>query len=402
MRQKNYSRRHFLNSLVTGTTLAGMSQLLPACKTSKKQTLLKVPSYLSDYEKIYQENPKKAALNWFSQARFGMFIHYGLYSLLGRHEWVMLRERIPLAEYEKLKSQFTAEKFDANFITDLAQAAQMKYITITSKHHDGFCLFATKQHDYHAKASPAGRDLIAELSAACQKKGLGLFLYYSYAADWWHPYFYSRDAGWNNARPAYEQPEPRYEWRKDQDFKIYVDYVHSQLRELLTNYGPIAGIWFDPIMGYYARPDLFPIEETYALIRSLQPQTLISFKQGASGNEDFAAPERSGHSLYDRVKKMYPQNADIAKKAWEGNQYKHNEICDTLQPGGWGYIKKDDGMHKKPDEVMGMLANAATQKMNLLLNTGPLGDGSIHPEDIDTLRNVGRQIQQNGFPIAKG
>jgi alpha-L-fucosidase len=144
-------------------------------------------------------------------------------------------------------------------------------------------------------------------------------------------------------------------------------------------------------VGYYARPDLFPIDETYAMIRRQQPQTLISFKQGASGDEDFAAPERSGHSLADRVRKQYgPERGAVAERAWAKNKDKHNEICDTLQPRGWGYIKADDGNHKKPDHVMKMLAAAAQQKCNLLLNAGPLPDGSIHPEDVLTLRDVGK------------
>ena len=193
-----------------------------------------------------------------------------MYAQLAKGEWVQLRDTIPVAEYAKLKDTFTAENFDADFITDLALKAGMKYITITSKHHDGFCLFRTEQTDFNSLDAPCGRDLIGELSEACQEKGLALFLYYSYAADWKHPYFYSREAGWKNARPAYKEPQPEYKFRKDEDFRIYVDYVHEQLKELLTQYPTIAGIWFDPIMGFYSRPDLFPIEETYALVRSLK------------------------------------------------------------------------------------------------------------------------------------
>ena len=390
---KDITRRNYIQSACLGAAAMTFGGCLKTSGRLKKQNISKTPSYLKSYETLYKENPRKAAREWFRGARFGLFMHYGLYSLLGRHEWVQYRENIPLSEYEKLKDSFTAEKFDAGFITDLASEAEMKYITITSKHHEGFSLFETAENDYHAKASPAKRDLIAELADACDKKGLGLFLYYSYAADWRHPYFYPPGVGWHAARPAYWETEPRYKWKKDEDFRIYVDFVHAQLRELLTHYGPIAGIWFDPIMGYYARPDLFPVEETYELVRSLQPQVLISFKQGATGTEDFAAPERSGHSLYERVKKVFPDNAEIAHKAWEGNKNKHNEICDTLQPGGWGYIREDNGKHKSPGEVIKMLSSAADQNANLLLNTGPLGDGSIHPEDVKTLREVGQRIR---------
>ena len=365
----------------------------------EKQT--SVPSYLSDYADTYAEDPRAAARAWFAQANYGLFMHYGLYSLLGRHEWVMYRENIPLAEYEKLTERFTAEEFDADFITDLALQAQMRYVTITTRHHDSFCLFDSAVSDYTSAKAAAGRDLIAELAEQCRTKGLGLFLYYSYALDWRHPYFYPRDI-FPIARPDYAH-EPRYKWRVNEDFQHYIDFVHAQVRELLTNYGPVAGMWFDPIMAYYARPDLFPIKETYAMIRELQPQTLIAFKQGANGDEDFASPERSGHSLADRVRESIgPEQAEVAARAWEGNVGQHNEICDTLQPGAWGYAEADDGAHRKPDEVWEMLATALSQNCNLVLNTGPLPDGSIHPEDVATLRAVGRRIREEGWPGKSG
>jgi len=227
----------------------------------------------------------------------------------------MYRENIPVGEYEKLKEQFRADKFDADFITDLALKAEMKYVNITSRHHDSFCLFDSKVSDYNSVQSPARRDLVGELAEQCQKKGLGLFLYYSYALDWRHPYFYPRRI-FSMARPKYDKPEPRYKWSKDEDFRHYIEFAHAQIKELLSNYGPIAGMWFDPIMGYYARPDLFPIAQTYAMVRDLQPQTLISFKQGANGDEDFGAPERSGRSLAETVRKRVGEKqAEIARKA---------------------------------------------------------------------------------------
>jgi len=358
----------------------------------------RIPSYLQGYEVLYERDPRAAALAWFADARFGLFMHYGLYSLLGRHEWVMYREYIPLSQYEALASRFTARRFDADFITDLALEAGMRYVNVTARHHESFCLWGTALSDYNTVASPAARDLVGELAEQCNRKQLGLFLYYSYALDWRHPCFYPRDFI-DIARPAYQEPEPRYKWRRDEDFSQYIEFVHGQLCELLTGYGPLAGIWFDPIMGYYARPDLFPIEDTYALIRSLQPQTLISFKQGATGDEDFAAPERSGHSLADRVReRIGPESAQVAERAWEANKGKHNEICDTLQPSAWGYASADDGHHHGADQVMDMLAQAARQDCNLLLNTGPLPDGSIHSEDVVTLREVGHRIRENGFP----
>ena len=336
------------------------------------------------------DNPRRASLEWLRKARFGLFIHYGVYSLLGRGEWVQLRELIPVREYEKLKEKFTADKFDAEKITDLALAAGMKYITITTRHHDSFCLFKTTETDFNSLNSPARRDLIAELTQACRRKGLGIFYYYSYALDWRHPYFYSREYGlastnapWGSARPAYKEPEPSYKFRKPEDFQHYIRFVHNQIRELLTQYGPVNGMWLDPIMGYYCRPELFPIEQTYALIRSLQPQCLICFKQGANGDEDYIAPERTlgPHKM----------GGEVARRVWEKNKNKLPEICDTLQERAWGYHK--DARHRDADWVMKALEYCRSINGNLLLNTGPLPDGSIHPEDKATLREVGRRLK---------
>lgn len=331
-------------------------------------------------------------LEWFRQARFGLFMHYGVYSLLGRGEWVQLREAIPVAEYEKLKQKFTASRFDAERICDMALAAGMKYVNMTARHHDSFCLFRTRETDFNSAASPARRDLVDELARACRKKGLALFLYYSYALDWRHPYFYSREAGlassnakWGMGRPDYKTPEPRYKFKRDEDFQHYIRFVHNQMRELLTRYGPLGGLWLDPIMGYYARPDLFPIEKTYALIRSLQPGCLICFKQGANGDEDFVAPERTLAA--------HRTGGELGRKVWEKNKHKLPEICDTLQERIWGYQAADNKKHRDADWVMKTLEYTRSINGNLLLNTGPLPDGSIHPEDEATLREVGRRLK---------
>jgi len=359
-----------------------MIVLLNGCSKAPK-----APTYLKEYQKEYEVNPKEANLKWFKDAKYGMFIHYGLYSLLEKGEWVQLRDTIPVAEYAKLKDRFTAENFNADDITDIAISAGMKYITITSKHHDGFCLFDTKATDFNVMNSPAKRDLIQELNDACEEKGLGLFLYYSLGADWKHPYFYPRESGWKNARPAYTEAQPEYKFEKDEDFKIYIDFVHEQLKELLSQYPNIAGIWFDPIMGYYNRPDLFPMDSTYALIRKMSPHTLISFKQGANGDEDFMAPERGGNV---KVGVKF----ESAKIAYKKNQGKPREICNTLQPHAWGYNKSKDGKHKSVDDVIEMLNAAKKSNSNLLLNVGPKGDGSFPEEDIIVLKEVGEKLSE--------
>lgn len=376
------SRREFLKAAGIGSAALMMGG------TASAYSMLanRVPSYLRNYKSQYRDDPRAAATEWFRDARFGLFMHFGLYSIVGMGEWVQLRQKIPVAEYVTLTERFGAENFDPDFITDLALDANMKYVNITSRHHDSFSLFHTKYSDYNVMNTPAKRDLIAELSEACEQKGLGLFLYYSYAADWHHPYFYSRDLGWNNARPDYEHPQPEYKFESKEDFQKYIDFAHGQIEELLTNYGSLAGVWLDPIMGYYMAPDLFPIEDTYALIRSKQPQVLISFKQGANGDEDFVAPERDPRA--------HPRGGEVAEIAWERNQGKPIEICDTLQPRTWGYDMRDGQQHKTADYVMKMLDHAKSVNANLLLNTGPLHDGSIYPQDVKTLREVGIRLRK--------
>ncbi|TWT85977.1 Alpha-L-fucosidase [Posidoniimonas polymericola] len=376
------ARREFLSaSLGTFVSLNAAS----ICRATESSL---APPHLRAYKNAYDADPRAASLAWFADAKFGLFMHYGLYSLLGRHEWVMYREQIPVAEYEKLAQQFRPDRFDADFITDLALEAGMKYVNLTSKHHDGFCMFDAENDGWNS-ADACGRDLCGELAEQCHRKGLGCFFYYSLFADWHHPYFYPREFN-PIARPDYAEQPPQYKFQQDEDFQHYLEDATGQIRRLLTNYGPVAGIWFDPLMGYYGRPDLFPMESIYQEIRRLQPHCLISAKQGATGTEDFAAPERSGHSLEKEIAKRYgDEAAKIAAHAWRQNKSKHNEICDTMQPGAWGYTKADDQAHKSPTEVRELLAAANASNCNLLLNTGPLPDGSIHPQDVETFRQLG-------------
>ena len=378
------TRRDLLKAggaLAAGLACEGPGGGVVAADSADATAAPSVPSYLKGYEKLYAADPRKAAIEWFREAKFGLFMHYGLYSLLGRHEWVQLREKIPVAKYAKLKDRFTAEKFDADFIADLAVAARMKYVNITTRHHDSFCLFASKQTDFNSVNSPAKRDLVGELAEACRKKGLGLFLYYSHGRDWKHPHAPNRDRPdrVGGARPAYSPPEPTYKRGDEHDLQKYVDFMTAQITELLTNYGPVAGIWLDGINTTRGHKDAFKIQPLYDLIHRLQPQVLVSYKQGMLGTEDFFAPERGGGGVEN------PHNRPL-------------EICDTLQPQGWGYIKADDGKHKSPEQVLRMLAGAAYAKANLLLNTGPLPDGSIHASDVKTLREVGRRIAADGWP----
>ncbi|EMI22848.1 Glycoside hydrolase, family 29, subgroup [Rhodopirellula maiorica SM1] len=368
------SRRNFITSGLAGAALATSSAVV-ADDTAALDADVSVPTYLQDVAEQYAVDPRGAALQWFRQAEFGLFIHYGLYSLLGRHEWVMIKEKIRVKEYEKLASRFTAENFDADFITDMALDAGMKYINLTTRHHDSFCLFDSKYTDFKSTNTPAKRDLVAEVAEQCQNKGLGFFLYYSHGRDWRHPHA-PNNWGWGgSARPKYNPPESFYASGKEHDLQIYVEFMKNQITELLTHYGPIAGIWLDGFATPASRKKKmheFKTQQLYDHIHSMQPQVLVSYKQGLLGTEDFKAPERH----------------------WKGESDVPLEICDTLQPHGWGYMKTDDGKHKTADQVMEMLATAKSMNANLLLNTGPLPDGSIHPEDLATLKEVGRRRRQ--------
>jgi alpha-L-fucosidase len=363
-------------SFIISTALAGGgAMLLPGCLSKSGKN---IPPYLKDYSDNYAENPRETALEWFRNARYGLFIHYGLYSLLGRHEWVQFREQIPVAEYAKLKDRFTAEKFDADFITDLALEAEMKYINITTRHHDSFCLWDTKYSDFKSTDSPAKRDLLAELSEQCNKKGLALFFYYSHGRDWRHPHAPNNDKWGRTARPHYETRELHYKYGDEHDLNIYVEFMWNQIEELMEMFPQTAGIWLDGIgttvSGDYS---LFRCQELYDMIHAKLPHILVSYKQGLLGTEDFLAPER--------------------KYKGEGKPEKPLEICDHLQRQGWGYMKSEDGNHKTKEEVMEMLRRANSYPANLLLNTGPLPSGEIHPEDVSVLRAVGREIRDRGW-----
>ncbi len=375
---KQITRRQFV--LKTGA--AGAALAVAGCAARPRLSGSSVPSYLADYEALYARDPRAAAIQWFREAKFGLFLHYGLYSLVKNtsqrknNEWAQYNLKIPVAEYAKLKEKFTAEKFDADFIADLALATQMRYVNITTRHHDSFCLFATKQTDFNSVNSPAKRDLVGELAAACRKKGLGLCLYYSHGRDWKHPHAPNNDAWGGSARPKYDPPDPSYAYGKDHDLQQYLDFMSAQITELLTNYGPVAAIWLDGIAVPRSR-DLtkFKCQELYDLVHRLQPQVLVSYKQSLLGTEDFFAPEHKAVAN--------PSNRPM-------------EICSTLQEGSWGY----DGQrrHLTADEAWAKLVAARAANANLLLNTGPLPDGSIHPQDVATLREMGRRIRTQGWP----
>lgn len=372
------SRRDFIKKVGLGMS-ATMLTPFWACNPTNTQ-----PTTYQDYLDVHLDNPLSGSIEWFKQAKFGLFIHYGLYSLLGRGEWVQIKEKIRVKEYEKLKDQFTAEKFDAEFITDLAVEAGMKYVNLTTRHHDSFCLFNTKTTDFNSVNSPAKRDLVEEMANACAKKGLGLCLYFSHGRDWRHPHAPNNDLYQGFARPTYDPIETYYKYGEEHDLNIYIDYMHEQLTELLTNYGSIASIWLDGHRVPVSRPiEEFRVAETYDLIRKLQPNALISAKWGYIGTEDYFSPE------YHWLKKN-PEKTEAMLKA-----NKPIELCTHI--AGWGYTKKRDGKHRGADSIIKNLKYAKSLNANLLLNIAPQSDGTIDSQDIASLKKVGAIIREKGF-----
>jgi alpha-L-fucosidase len=349
------------------------------------------PEYLRQWL-IGGIDPREANIKFFKQAKYGLFLHYGLFSLMGKHEWVQLRSKIPVAEYAKLKDSFTAEKFDAAHIVKSAKSWGMKYINIVTRHHDSFCLWDTNETDFKSTNSPCGRDLIKELYDACEEGGMALFLYYSHGRDWKHPHAPNNDEYGGSARPEYDPPEPTYAYGADHDLNVYVDFMKRQVTELLTRFPHAAGIWLDGIaVPMNGDTKAFKVQELYDLIHNLSPHALVSYKQGLLGTEDFFAPE---HGIPTSEK-----GAD-AKKVGQISSRRETpiEICTTMikEPVSWGYY--EGGIHKNEAEVWESLVKAGESCYNLLLNIGPLPSGELDPEDAQVLSAVGEKIDREGLP----
>lgn len=371
------SRREFLR--LSG--YAGIATLLSpgiiSCSSSGSQ----VPEWMTDMEGKTLTDPGLDAIEWFKSARFGMFIHYGVYSLPGRGEWIQFTDKIPVKEYEKLKDSFYARDFDPDYITDLLQDAGMKYINFVAKHHDSFCLWDTRFSCFNSMNSPAGRDLVGELSEQCYKKGIALFLSYSLGRDWRHPHAPDPDRYKSfSTRPAYSNPETHYKYGEEHDLNRYIEFAENQIMELMSNYGNIAGIWLSGSSTILSGPvDPFRLPELYEMIKKKQPQALISNGPGVTGTEDYLVALRKLRDSYRAEKPI--------------------EICDTMQSFEWGYSKEEEGKHKDAEYVIGMLRKACHADCNLLLSTGLLPGGGIHPEDIKALKGAGKSIRRNGLPL---
>lgn len=314
------------------------------------------------------------ARKWFEEAKFGMFIHWGVYSVLGDGEWVMNNQNMAIESYEKLPEFFNPIKFDAEEWVKLAKDAGMKYITVTTRHHDGFSMFDTKASDYNiVERTPFKRDVIKELADACRKEGIKLFFYYS-LLDWRHEDYYPRGSTGNGISDR----------TTDGNWENYIAFMKTQLTELLTNYGDIGGIWFD---GHWDKNDAnWHYEELYQLIHRLQPQALI-------GNNHHIAPiEGEDFQMFER---------DLPGKNTTGYGTESKdigelpkEICETIN-GSWGF-NLQDRKHKSDKELIRYLIQTAGYGSNLLLNVGPMPNGEIQEDHKNSLKKIGDWLDVYG------
>jgi alpha-L-fucosidase len=328
-----------------------------------------------------QENYQPSAANlaardWYQDAKFGLFIHWGVYSVLGDGEWVMNNRQLTVEEYEKLPAFFDPTEFDAAAWVALVKAAGMKYITITSKHHDGFAMFGTKQSDWNiVDRTPYKKDVLKMLADECHRQGIKLFFYHS-QLDWHNPNYYPR------GRTGHETGRP-----ESGDWYKYLDYMDAQLRELLTNYGEIGGIWFD---GMWDKPEAdWRLAKTYQLIHDLQPQALIGSNHHHSPfpGEDFQMFEKD---LPGQNTAGFNQTAVISRQL-------PLETCETMN-NAWGFNLKDTD-YKSTRQLIQYLVQAAGHNANFLLNVGPMPNGKIQPEFQTRLQEIGQWLARYGESI---
>ena len=334
--------------------------------------------YVSDSTLLLPKNDMK----WWRDAKFGLFIHYGLYSILGRGEWVMWNERIDTADYSPLRNQFTCGKFDAKQWVDIAKEAGCKYLVVTARHHDGFCLFDTQFGDYDSMNSAAKRDLIAEYVEAAHAAGMKTGIYYS-PLDWRYPGFFFPDLYRSNAEEMKRQ-------------------TYAQVRELLTHYGTIDILWYDGgednwlgygglmwagAKGWTTRGFEKPYTGQFSwepiklnkMVRELQPKVVISQRSGWMG--DFDSQEMGFRGR--------PKD----------NEDRPYELCTLLGGDAWGWTSKSATQLMSLDSCIQLLVRVVSQDGNLLLNVGPRPDGSIEPAEVQRLKEIGHFLSRYGESI---
>jgi alpha-L-fucosidase len=324
--------------------------------------------------------PPAHSVEKFRDWRFGLFVHWGLYSLPARHEWVKNRERLTDEDYQPYFDHFEPDLYDPRKWARAARVAGMRYAVLTTKHHEGFCLWDSEVSDYTVAHTAWGKDkdLVAQFVEACRAEDLGVGFYHS-LIDWHHPEF-----------PIDVVHPQRYDEEAQakaagRDVQVYADYLHAQTRELLTNYGPIDIMWFDfsypnrnredglPGPGNGKGKDEWRSEELMAMVRELQPDILINDRLDIPG--DFVTPEQ--------YQPDGPMQRDGVPVLWEA--------CQTLN-GSWGY-DRDNLDWKSPEMLVKMLVDSVSKDGNLLLNVGPTGRGEFDPRALATLADIGEWMR---------
>ena len=325
---------------------------------------------------------------WFTRDRFGMFIHWGLYALPARHEWIKNRECIPEEKYQRYFEHFDPDLYDPKEWAKQARAAGMKYAVLTTKHHEGFCLFDSAYTDYKATNTKAGRDLVREFVDAFRAEGLRVGFYYS-LIDWHHPHFTI-----DMLHPRRDDPDA-FEQNKGRDIRIYAQYMRDQVRELLTNYGKIDVLWFDfSYPKHHGEGDRawmrgkgkaeWESEELIALARELQPGIIIDNR--AELEQDLWTPEQRQPLEWVRHEKT----GELV--VWEA--------CQTFS-GSWGY-HRDETTWKSPEMLIRMLVNTVSCGGNLLMNVGPTARGYFDHRAEAALKVYADWMKYNSRSIYNG
>lgn len=331
----------------------------------------------------YQRRKTPGDTEWFVHDRFGMFIHFGLYALPARHEWVKTREKTKDEVYDRYFRHFNPDLFDAKEWARRAKEAGMKYAVLTTKHHEGFCLFDTAYTDYKITNTPFGRDLVKEYADAFRAEGLKVGFYYS-LLDWHHP-----DYTIDHNHPLRDEPNAE-ELNRGRDMKKYAAYMRDQVRELLTNYGKIDVLWFDfsfnrlptdpAWMGGKGKDD-WEAEKLIALARSLQPSVIIDNRTGLE--QDLWTPEQYQPAEWLRHK----ESGELV--TWEA--------CQTFS-GSWGYYR-DEMSWKSPEQLIEMLITTVSCGGNLLMNVGPTARGYFDDRAVRALDVYGEWLKRNGRSV---
>jgi len=326
--------------------------------------------------------------NWFTDARFGMFIHFGLYSIPGRGEWVRSTERMSIEDYQPFFDEFNPTNYDPKAWAKAAKAAGMKYMVLTAKHHDGFCLYDSALTDYKSTNTPFKRDLVAEYVDAVRSEGLKVGLYFS-LLDWYHPHFYKYNDKFHPMRknPAYKDEAV--------DFDTYLDFMHGQIEEICKNYGKLDILWFDFSYDEMSG-EKWRATELMKMVRSYQPDVLIDNRLEGSG--------WTRGSMYEDVPKSYA--GDFASPEHfipEKGLTKHNgepipwELCTTIN-NNWSYVPTDR-LIKRPELIIHKLVECVSKGGNMLLNVGPNPLGEIPKESLEILEQIGKWMDKNSPSI---